>query len=69
LRFDGVTAEVYAGFVENWRGARYGMATENLDARNKVRYSKPAQETTMVSEGANEIEWRVRRTTGVTTGE
>lgn len=37
MRFDGVTAEVYAGFVENWRGARYGMATENLDARNRVR--------------------------------
>jgi hypothetical protein len=37
LRFDGVTAEVWAGFVEKARGERWGIATENLEARKRVR--------------------------------
>lgn len=37
MRFEGVTAEVYAGFVEKGRGARNGIATENLEARKRVR--------------------------------
>jgi hypothetical protein len=37
LRFEGVTAEVWAGFVEKARGERWGIATENLEARKRVR--------------------------------
>lgn len=47
FRFEGVTAEVWAGFVLNGRGARKGIATENLEARKRVRYSRPAQETAL----------------------
>jgi hypothetical protein len=37
LRFEGDTAEVWAGFVEYGRGGRKGIATENLEARKSVR--------------------------------
>jgi hypothetical protein len=37
LRFDGETADVWAGFVEKGRWGRKGIATENLEARKRVR--------------------------------
>jgi hypothetical protein len=48
FRLDGATAEVCAGFVLKGRGGRKGMATANLDAKNKVRYRRPAQETVVL---------------------
>lgn len=35
--FDGAMAEVWLGFVEKGRGGRNGIATENLEARKRVR--------------------------------
>lgn len=37
FRFDGAIAETYAGLVLKGRGGRNGMATENLEARKRVR--------------------------------
>jgi hypothetical protein len=37
FRFEGATAEVYAGLVEKGRGGRKGIATANLEARKRVR--------------------------------
>jgi hypothetical protein len=49
LRFEGAVAEVWAGFALNGRGGRKGIATENLEARKRVRYKRPAHETVMMS--------------------
>lgn len=38
-------ADVWSGLVLKGLGGRKGMATENFDATNKVRYNKPDQET------------------------
>jgi hypothetical protein len=37
LRFEGATAEVWFGLVLYGRGGRKGIATENLEARKRVR--------------------------------
>jgi hypothetical protein len=37
LRFEGVMAEVWAGFVVKALGERCGIVTLNLEARKRVR--------------------------------
>jgi hypothetical protein len=37
FKLEGATAEVCAGFVEYGRCGRKGIATENLEARKRVR--------------------------------
>jgi hypothetical protein len=37
LRFEGAMADVWLGFVLYGRGGRKGIATENLEARKRVR--------------------------------
>ena len=37
MRLEGEIAEVWAGFVEKGRWGRKGIATENLEARKRVR--------------------------------